>query len=85
MPTRGEFIKDAADIAFTGCSVLNAAQAQPGGRRRQVAVKGRRVQTVDVHAHCVIPETVALMGRKLEDFRGPGIAIVAQDRIREMD
>ncbi len=89
MTTRKKFIRHAAGevaaIAFTGCSVLNAAQAQPGGRRRQVVVNGRRVKTIDVHAHCVIPEALGLMGLKVEDQRGPGIAIVAQDRIREMD
>jgi aminocarboxymuconate-semialdehyde decarboxylase len=26
------------------------------GRRREVVVGGRRVKTIDVHAHCVIPE-----------------------------
>ena len=48
-------------------------------------VGGRRVKTIDVHAHCVVMEAVTLLGRKLADFRGPGIAIVAADRIREMD
>jgi aminocarboxymuconate-semialdehyde decarboxylase len=93
MATRREFLKDTAGtmagIAFTGCGLLDAApvraQAKPAGRRREVVVGGRRVKTIDVHAHCVIPEAVALMGRKLEQFRGPGMAIVAQDRMREMD
>jgi predicted TIM-barrel fold metal-dependent hydrolase len=89
MPARGELIKDApgavAGIGFTGCSVIDAAQAQPGGRRRQVVVNGRRVKTVDVHAHCVIPQTLALMGLKMEEQRGPGIGEVGLQRIREMD
>jgi aminocarboxymuconate-semialdehyde decarboxylase len=29
-------------------------------RRRQVVVNGERVRTIDVHAHCAIPEAVAL-------------------------
>jgi len=91
MATRRELGKHAAGatagIVFTGCSATNAAQspAQPGGRRRQVAVNGRRVKTVDVHAHCVIAETLTMMGKKLEDQRGPGLGEVGQDRIREMD
>ena len=91
MPTRRESIDDAAGAAagvvFTGCNVVNSAQgqAQPGGRRRQVVVSGRRVKTVDVHAHCVIAEALALMGRKLEDQRGPGLGEVGQDRLRAMD
>jgi aminocarboxymuconate-semialdehyde decarboxylase len=89
MPTRKESIRNAAGatdgIAFTGCSVTNAAHAQAGGRRRQVAVNGRRVKTIDVHAHCVIPEALALLGQKLEDQRGPGIGEVGSRRIAEMD
>jgi aminocarboxymuconate-semialdehyde decarboxylase len=84
-------------IAFTGCKLAAAAQAQPnpaakgkaqakpGGRRREVKVGGRRVKTIDVHAHCVIPEALALLELKLEDQRGPGLGEVGERRIREMD
>ena len=84
MPTRTEYVKD-ADIIFTGCSVTQAAPGQPaaGGQRRQVVVGGRRVKTIDVHCHCVIPETLAMMGLKLEEQRGPGIGEVGMRRIRE--
>lgn len=90
MHTCRELIRNAAGaqsgIAFTACTVTDDAQAQPGGgRRRQVMVNGRRVKTIDVHAHCVIPEALALMGLKLEDQRGPGIGEVGARRIREMD
>ena len=87
MSTRNEINKDAADVVFTGCGVTSAApaQAQPGGRRRQVVVNGRRVKTIDVHAHCVIPETLVMMGKKLEDQRGPGLGEVGGERIRAMD
>src|SRR4029453_17096465 len=54
-------------------------------RRREVVVGGRRVKTIDVHAHCVIPEAYALLGRKVDDHRGPGIGEVGERRIREMD
>src|SRR6266704_3164513 len=59
------------------------AQAQAGGtvRRREVVVSGRRVKTVDVHAHCTVPEAMALMGLKVE----PKTLIMGQDRIRAMD
>jgi aminocarboxymuconate-semialdehyde decarboxylase len=61
------------------------ARAKPAGRRREVKVGGKRVKTIDVHAHCVIPEAVALLGLSLADQRGPGIAEVGERRIREMD
>ncbi len=73
-------------IMFTGCSMTNAAHAQPaGGRRRQVLVGGKRVKTIDVHAHCVVAEALALLNLKLEDQRGPGIGDVGARRIAEMD
>src|SRR5258706_15285985 len=55
------------------------------GRRRQVMVGGRRARTIDVHAHCVIPEAYALLGLKVDDHRGPGIGEVGPRRISEMD
>src|SRR4030095_3106504 len=55
------------------------------GASREVVVGGRRVKTIDVHAHCVIPEAYALLGRKVDDHRGPGIGEVGERRIREMD
>jgi aminocarboxymuconate-semialdehyde decarboxylase len=87
-------------IVFTGCDLVEAAQeparhaaagsasaaaAKPGTRRREVSVSGRRVKTIDVHCHCVIPETLKLMGRTLEEQRGPGIGEVGARRIAEMD
>jgi aminocarboxymuconate-semialdehyde decarboxylase len=88
MPTRNEYVKD-AEIIFTGCSVTQAAPGQPtaGGQRRQVVVGGRRVKTIDVHCHCVIPETLAMMGKtpSANEMRGPGITEVGLRRIREMD
>src|SRR5262245_23162356 len=55
------------------------------GHRRVVGVGGRRAKTIDVHAHCVIPEAYALLGLQVSDHRGPGIDEVGPRRIREMD
>ena len=38
-----------------------APQSAPAGKRRQVTVGGKRVKTIDVHAHCNVPEAMALM------------------------
>jgi aminocarboxymuconate-semialdehyde decarboxylase len=75
-----------SSIAFTDCSGVQTTRgsAQPGARRREVVVNGRRVKTVDVHAHCVIPETLVLMGLKVEAQRR-GLVMVVRDRLREMD
>jgi aminocarboxymuconate-semialdehyde decarboxylase len=50
-------------VVFTICGGSDAA---PRGRRREVVVNGKRVKTVDVHAHCAVPEANDLVGRTLE-------------------
>jgi aminocarboxymuconate-semialdehyde decarboxylase len=63
-----------AGIAFTGCDLKAPVEAsaaagsasgsggQPAARRREVVVAGKRVKTVDVHAHCGVPEANTLLG-----------------------
>jgi aminocarboxymuconate-semialdehyde decarboxylase len=77
--------KSAARGKKRSSSSARHLKAVPGGRRREVVVGGRRVKTIDVHAHCVIPEAYALLGLKVSDHRGPGIDEVGPRRIREMD
>src|SRR5207247_9072149 len=54
-----------AGLAFVGCDLMAAAPARAQARRREVMVGGKRVKTVDVHAHCAVPEAMALMGLKI--------------------
>ena len=77
-------------LVFTGCRLQSAtpgyaeapASAQPLGRRREVVVSGRRVKTVDVHAHCGVPAAMALMGLK----PAPSLLMSQPaDRLRAMD
>ncbi len=51
----------AAGVMFVGCEAAAAMQRISPQRRRPVTIKGRRVRTIDVHAHCVIPEAVTLL------------------------
>src|SRR6266849_9814653 len=87
MNTRREFFEETAGavagIAFVGCNLMSATPIEAQGRRREVIVNGRRVKTIDVHAHCAVPEAMALMGRKVE----PQTLLMSQpaDRIRAMD
>jgi aminocarboxymuconate-semialdehyde decarboxylase len=86
----------AGSIAFQDCDLAfftspvdpeagGSAAATAPQRRREVAVDGRRVRVIDVHAHCVIPEAHALLGLNPAGQRGPGIDEVGPRRIREMD
>src|SRR5258705_535182 len=86
MSTRREFVEGAAGaagIAFVACNLTAVPPVQAQGRRREVVVNGRRIKTIDVHAHCSVPEAMALMGRKVQ----PPTLLMAQpaDRIRAMD
>src|SRR5713226_3336762 len=69
MTTRREFLGTTAGalagLAFVGCDLLAAAPALAQAQRRQVVVNGRRAKVVDVHAHCAVPEAMALMGLTL--------------------
>jgi len=55
-------------------------------QRREVTVAGRRVKTIDIHAHCVIPEAQELLGMPARDVRfGRGIDEVGPQRLQVMD
>src|SRR5215470_16579253 len=79
---RRDFIRGAsafAGAAFVSCSLLDVAHAQ--GPRREVLVSGKRVKTIDVHAHVAIPEAMALAGMKAPQQT----LVMGEDRIRAMD
>jgi predicted TIM-barrel fold metal-dependent hydrolase len=68
MTTRRDFLKTgtsvaAAGIFFCGCGLLHGAHAQqPARQKLPVTVNGKRVKTIDVHAHCNFHEAGALLG-----------------------
>jgi aminocarboxymuconate-semialdehyde decarboxylase len=62
-------------IVFTGCELQAAAASHDHGhgagqphshRRREVVVNGKRVKTIDVHAHCCVPKAMAVIKHPLE-------------------
>jgi aminocarboxymuconate-semialdehyde decarboxylase len=66
MLNRRRFFAQAASIAAaTGCMTCGIrgafAQIAPGGQRRRVEIDGKKVNVVDVHCHCVIPEALAVV------------------------
>jgi aminocarboxymuconate-semialdehyde decarboxylase len=64
MLNRREFLRDAAvastGVVSVGCG-LGRALAQPAPTRREVIVGGRRIKTVDVHAHCAVPAVLEVV------------------------
>jgi aminocarboxymuconate-semialdehyde decarboxylase len=55
-----------ASIAFVGCAVARVRATATEPRRREVVVAGKRVKTVDVHAHCAVPAAMALVHQSFE-------------------
>lgn len=103
MSDRREFLKEmagaTAGIFFTGCGLVESALAlqQPGGsgKRREVAVGGRRVRTIDIHCHCYIREAVNMvkgydqakpLQASLDTAEGKKLNLTAvKDRLKDMD
>src|SRR6266536_46501 len=92
MTTRRDLLQTTAgalaSLVFVGCGLTAASTAQAQTRRREVVVNGKRVKTVDIHAHCAVPEALALMNAKLG---GPGLrtdldmATEVSTRLKAMD
>ena len=86
---RRGFLRHAAatSVVCVTCGMRHAA-AQP---RRQVTIGGRRVRTVDVHAHCAVPEVsdlvkgTAMERPALNQFKGKLGFPVAEKRVSDMD
>ncbi|MFO1082336.1 MAG: amidohydrolase family protein [Reyranellaceae bacterium] len=96
MTTRRNFLKAgtaaATGIVFCSCGLLERAHAQGTPRATlPVAVAGKKVKTIDVHAHCHFREAGALLGAEaaayqLPPVRGAAEAFIEIDtRLKAMD
>ncbi|MBZ5698700.1 MAG: amidohydrolase family protein [Acidobacteriia bacterium] len=99
MPNRREFLRNmagaSAGMLLLGRGVSNAVggPGQAGGatKRREVMVGNRRVKTVDVHCHVIVPEATDLLkGTPLEGRNGFTLgnydeAGMGPGRLQEMD
>jgi predicted TIM-barrel fold metal-dependent hydrolase len=93
MTTRRNFLKGigSAGIVFCSCGLLDVARAQGSAPRHlPVMVKGKRIKTIDVHAHCYFHESLQLMGDEADKVLPPvkGVPehfIVVEQRLKEMD
>jgi predicted TIM-barrel fold metal-dependent hydrolase len=95
MTTRRNFLKGgsaaATGIVFCSCGLLERAHAQGTGRTLPVAINGKKVKTIDVHAHCHFREAGALLGADTAAIQLPPVrdaeeAFIAIDkRLKAMD
>src|SRR5215831_8724818 len=82
MSSRRTFLKSLAGAAI--------AQAVPAAKRREVRINGKRIKTVDVHAHCFFPEVLDLLKDNplAQTARGTlatRTLVLDDQRLRDMD
>src|SRR5215470_3063018 len=91
---RRKFLRDVAGAAgglLLGGTALRALQAGIAPARREVRLAGRRITTVDVHAHTFFPEVrdlvkndAALAAVAQTNLAGP-LAVTLEKRLADMD
>ena len=93
MTTRRTFLgnstKALTGLAFVSCELLAGHEAGAQTKRREASVGGKRALVIDVHAHCLVPEAMALMNLKIgatSSFR-PDLNMMAtvEQRLAIMD
>jgi aminocarboxymuconate-semialdehyde decarboxylase len=99
VPNRRVFIRNSAGAAagfllgarsFGGARVAARQVGAPQGRRREATLNGKRVRTVDVHAHCFVPEVLDLvkdtpLAAAAKATLNNTIALGNQQRLYDMD
>ena len=63
----------ATALTFVGCAIGSTTAVPPPtatSRRRDVVVNGKRIKTIDIHAHCIVPQAAAVIDHPLE---APGL------------
>src|SRR5262245_3708300 len=92
MRNRREFLRDAASatgLMFVGCGLADAAAQPPPTssptKHRPVVINGRRIRTVDIHAHCAVPSAAELLQQQVNPatLRLDGQPLA--DRLMHMD
>src|SRR5207248_2611077 len=92
MNTRRDFLQTTANglagLVFVTCNLMPRTAAFAQSPRREVVVSGKRAKTVDIHAHCAVPEALELIGAKLGSPALPFALDTSADvstRIKAMD
>ena len=81
--------KGPSGIGFVGCDLLHGPATDGGSGahdhadRREVVINGTRIRTIDIHAHCAVPEANAVLGQKVG--RGDLLMSDADTRLAAMD
>jgi aminocarboxymuconate-semialdehyde decarboxylase len=94
MRNRREFLKDVAGagggLLFVGCGLAGVgAQSRPAAgtaaKHAPILIKGRRIRTVDVHAHCAVTRAADLLKQQVNPSTLLLEGQALSDRLTQMD
>ena len=86
MPNRRDFLKTVGAAASGAYLMGHGLNAGAQSARREIMLNGRRITTVDIHAHCVFPEVEAIVaGTALADAPFPPWQILGPSRLDDMN
>lgn len=86
MANRREFLRTIGSAAGTALLTGFALSARAQPARREVTLNGRRIRTVDIHAHCVFPEVAAVVaGTPFEGRPFPEWQMLGPARLEDID
>ncbi len=86
MPSRREFLRNIGGAAGTALLAGYGLRTRAQSARREVMLNGRRIRTVDIHAHCVFPEVAEVIaGTPLDGRPFPEWQMLGPTRIEDMN
>ena len=86
MANRRDFLKAAAGAAGGAFLMSYGLNAGAQSMRREILLNGRRITTVDIHAHCVFPEVAEVIaGTPLDGRAFPESQMLGPARLEEMN
>jgi len=85
MPNRRDFFKTVGNVAASTYLLGHGLGAAAQGARKEIRVGGTRVNTVDIHAHCVFREVADVIAGTEFDRQFPDWYVLGDFRLGPMD
>ena len=86
MTSRREFLRGVGGAAGGAFLAGYGLGAGAQSARREITLNGRRITTVDIHAHCIFPEVrEVIAGSPLDGRAFPEFQMLGPDRLEQMN
>ena len=86
MTSRREFLRGVGGAAGGAFLAGYGLGAGAQSARREITLNGRRITTVDIHAHCIFPEVQEVIaGSPLDGRAFPAFQMLGPDRLEQMN